>query len=155
YRRGEREPSDLLGPQRRHLGGDPPAHRFPDHVRPLQPERVDDVEDEQEQIELVVEAVEPGRLAEAGKERRVHVMGGGGRGWRASPRREPPGAGREGRGRPGARLEDLDLRSARAEIEQAGARGIGAHAATTRPLLPRGRSTRAWTASDWPPGTLR
>src|SRR5262245_46988040 len=51
----ERETADVARTERRHFRGHPTAERLADDVRPLDPERVDDVEGMQEEVELIVE----------------------------------------------------------------------------------------------------
>src|SRR5262245_32147068 len=132
-RGGERETADLLRAQGRDLGRQPAAHRLAHDIRPLDLERLQDVEDVQEEIPLVVEQLEPGRAAEAGKQRRIHSIAPRQHRQGAIPRRHAAGTVQEEEWRSRTRLEHLDRRASGPELEDPGRRLVAHAAASARP----------------------
>jgi hypothetical protein len=63
----QREAADLLRTERSHFGRHPAPHRFADDVRALEPERLEEVEPVEEEVPLVFERVDPGRLSKPGR----------------------------------------------------------------------------------------
>src|SRR5207249_12320462 len=105
------------------------------------------VEAVEDQIELVVEVLEAGRLPEAGEEGRVDVVLARQQRKRALPGRDAARPVQEEEGDAVAGIQHLDGRPPRAERDDARARRR-AHAAA-------GRSAARRAASFWPPGTTR